>query len=167
LVPWADAWAAEAGGDLVNPTYGMSAPSADEETQDSGELWDLGRVEAPEGDVPGERHRTKPAKRSDERMSTEKNYWESVEVDPLNHCPLRGEYPHVGCEVEMYEFDPTGCVSHLYGACHAHRMYWHLQSGGSPVATMRGLYEHVDADYSPVASDDGINVESPREAAHG
>ena len=77
-------------------------------------------------------------------MSNEENYWESVKVDPLNDCPLRGEYPHVDCDVSMYELDPTGCVSHLFGACHNHRMYWHLQSGGSPDPKMQGLDEHTE-----------------------
>jgi hypothetical protein len=75
-----------------------------------------------------------------------KNYWgESIGVDPANFCPERGEYPHVfGCDVSMYELDPNGDVSHLFGACHEHRTYWHLQSGGRPDPEWEALYEHAE-----------------------
>jgi hypothetical protein len=63
---------------------------------------------------------------------TTENYWESINVDPMNHCLQRGEYPHAGCDVGMYEGNHAGYSSHLYGACRAHRIYWHLQSGGRP-----------------------------------
>jgi hypothetical protein len=61
---------------------------------------------------------------------TTENYWDSIKVDPANHCPERGEYPHTDCDVGIYEGGTA--ISHLYGVCQEHRIYWHLQSGGRP-----------------------------------
>jgi hypothetical protein len=70
---------------------------------------------------------------------TTENYWESIKVDPMNYCPDRGGYPHAGCDVGLYEANHGRYMSHLYGACRAHPIYWHLQSGGRPWEDCPGL----------------------------
>lgn len=55
--------------------------------------------------------------------------WAEQKIDPANYCPERGEYPHDGCEIELYELG--GPWSHIHGVCHGHKTLWHLQSGGT------------------------------------
>lgn len=66
-------------------------------------------------------------------------YLEKVKIDPANYCLLRGEYPHPACQVELYE--GSGGIASIYGVCHAHRTYWHLQTGGSPSNDSPKLFE--------------------------
>ena len=80
---------------------------------------------------------------------TTENYWESIKVDPANYCPERGDYPHTACDVALHEGGRA--VSHLYGVCHSHRVYWHLQSGGCPWQDLPSLealeaFERADLD---------------------
>ena len=75
-------------------------------------------------------------------------YWEQQKIDPANYCPERGEYPHPGCDVEMYE--AGGLWSHVYGVCHGHKTVWHLQSRGAaqPHPALPTLAELTGKGYS-------------------
>jgi hypothetical protein len=66
-------------------------------------------------------------------------YWEGKKMDSANYCPQRGEYPHAGCDVGLYE--RGGPWSHIYGVCHGHKTVWHLQSGGKTVPSWPTLDE--------------------------
>ena len=73
-------------------------------------------------------------------------YWEKQKIDPANYCPERGEYPHPGCDVELYE--AGGPWSHIYGVCHGHKTVWHLQSGGAAHPSWPTLAELTGKGYS-------------------
>jgi hypothetical protein len=90
-----------------------------------------------------------PTSRAQEGQLT-MEYRESIQTDPFNFCPERGEFPHRGCELELREGSPgPPCARQDWGACHAHRTYWPLQVGGVPDMDMPHIAQLGD-DYTCV-----------------